>query len=66
MTMTEHIEKYGKRSAFHIYRAPHHSYSIIFFSDVNSRVLTKLEELPQSQTMILDALARVKAVLLLK
>ena len=66
MTMTENIEKYGQRSEFHIYRAPHHSYSISFFSDVSSRVLTKLEELAQSQTVILDALARVKAVLLIK
>ena len=36
-----------------------------FFSDVNSRVLTKLEELAQSQTVILVDLARVMAVLLL-
>ena len=32
---------------------------------MNSRVLTKFEELAQSQTVILDDLARVKAVLLL-
>ena len=32
---------------------------------MNSRVLPKLEELAQSQTVILDDLARVKAVLLL-
>ena len=36
---------------------------LLFFSDVNSRVLTKLEELAQSQTVILDDLARGKAVL---
>ena len=40
-------------------------YSIIFFSDVSSRVLTKLVELSQSRTVILDDLAIVKAVLLL-
>ena len=66
MTMTENIEKYGKRSEFHIHRAPHHSsraYSIIFFFRCELACL--LEELAQSQTVILDDLARVKAELLL-
>ena len=64
MTVTENIQKYGKRSEFHIHWAPHHSHYYLF-PDVNLRVLTKLEELTQSQTVILDDLARVKAVLLL-
>ena len=69
MTMAENIEKYGKRSEFHIHLAPHHSnraYSIVFFFGFElACVLTKLEELAQSQTVILVDLARVMAVLLL-
>ena len=51
IVLFDNIEKYEKRSEFHLHRALHHSYSIIFFfrCDVNSRVLPKLEELAQSQ-----------------
>ena len=66
--MTENIEKYGKRSEFHIHWAPHHSsraYSIIFFFRCELACFDQVGKLAQSQTVILDDLARVKALLLL-